>query len=68
MKISASSYSFQKLLDNGTYTQLSLIAKVKEMGFDAIEFVDIMTPSGTTDADFAKQLRTSQGKGLLRQF
>ena len=57
MKISASSYSFQRLLNDGTYTQLSLISKVKEMGFDAIEFVDIMTPSGTTDAEYAKELR-----------
>lgn len=58
MKISASTYSFQRLLNDGTYTQLSLIAKVREMGFDAIEFVDIMPPEGTSDADYAKQLRS----------
>lgn len=58
MKISASTYSFQRLLNDGTYTQLSLIAKVCEMGFDAIEFVDIMPPEGTSDADYAKQLRS----------
>ncbi len=57
MKISASSYSFQRLLENGTYTQLSLIAKVKEMGFDAIEFVDILAPEGVSAVDYAKQLR-----------
>lgn len=58
MKISASTYSFQRLLDNGTYTRLSLISKVKEIGFDAIEFVEIAAPEGVSDMEYAAQLRT----------
>ena len=39
MKIAASSYSFAQLIRKGEMTQFETIAKAKEMGFDAIEFV-----------------------------
>ena len=41
MKIAASSYSFDQLIRKGEMTQLDTIAKAKEMGFDAIEFVSV---------------------------
>ena len=41
MKISVSSYSFQQYINAGKMTQLDCVAKAKEMGFDAIEFIDI---------------------------
>ena len=56
MKTSVSSYSFNKLLSNGTMTQFDCIAKAKEMGFDAIEFVDILVPQGMSKEDYAKTL------------
>ncbi len=56
MKFSVSSYSFQRLLNNGTYTQLDLIKIVKDMGFDGIEFIDLMPPEGVTDAEYAVTL------------
>ena len=37
MKTCVSSYSFQPMLSSGEITQLQLIGKVKEMGFDGIE-------------------------------
>lgn len=40
MKIAASSYSFSQLINKGEMTQFDTIAKAKEMGFDAIEFVE----------------------------
>lgn len=40
MKIAASSYSFAQLIRKGEMTQFETIAKAKEMGFDAIEFVE----------------------------
>lgn len=46
MKLAVSSYSFQRLLSNGVMTQFDCIKKAKEMGFDAIEFVDILPPEG----------------------
>ena len=42
MKISVSSYSFSQQIHKGNMTQLDCVAKAKEMGFDAIEFTDIV--------------------------
>jgi len=58
MKIAASSYSFQRYLDNKTYSQFTLIEKVKEMGFDAIEFSGIIPHDGSTPEEYAKKLKT----------
>ena len=41
MKISVSSYSYSQYIREGKLTQLTAIDKAKEMGFDAIEFIDI---------------------------
>ncbi len=57
MKTCVSSYSFNKLLKSGEYTQLSLIKEVKNMGFDAIEFTDLEPPEGVSVLDFAQLLR-----------
>ena len=56
MKTAVSSYSFNKLLSSGVMTQLDCISKAKEMGFDAIEFVDILAPQGVSKEDYAKKL------------
>ncbi|HEY5561098.1 MAG TPA: sugar phosphate isomerase/epimerase [Clostridiaceae bacterium] len=56
MKISVSSYSFNKLLSEGSMAQLDCITKAKEMGFDAIEFVDIIAPEGVSKEAYAKVL------------
>lgn len=57
MKISASTYSFNRLLKDGTYNQFTLIKKVKEMGFDAIEFVGLNPHDGSTPEEYAAKLR-----------
>lgn len=57
MKISVSSYSFNKLLINGVMTQFDCIAKAKEMGFDAIEFVDILPPVNVSKEEYATVLK-----------
>lgn len=41
MKISVSSYSFQQYISAGKITQLDCVNKAKEMGFEAIEFINI---------------------------
>ena len=41
MKISISSYSFFQYIQQGKMTQFDTIAKAKELGFEAIEFIDI---------------------------
>ncbi len=58
MKTCISSYSFSKLLRSGEETQLSLIKRVADMGFDAIEFTDITPPEGLDQLGYAALLRT----------
>ena len=44
MKFSVSVYSFMQYIQDGRLTPFSCIEKVKEMGFDAIEYVDFVFP------------------------
>lgn len=58
MKISVSSYSFQQYIAAGKLTQLDCVAKAKEMGFDAIEFIDIAgAPDFEAQKAYAQQIR-----------
>lgn len=62
MKFAVSSYSFQKLLNNGTYTQREIIGIAKEMGFDGIEYIDLMPENGMTALEYAKVLKAEAEK------
>lgn len=61
MKTAVSSYSFMQALKDGRLSLMDCISKAKEIGFDAIEFVDFtMTstlPEGMTMLDYAKALK-----------
>ena len=57
MKIGVSSYSFQQLISAGRETQLSVMKIAKDMGFDGIEFTDLSTPEGVTEAQYAEMIR-----------
>lgn len=57
MKIALSTYSLSGLMSRGEITQLGCIAKAREMGFDAIEFVDIIPHDGSAREEYAKKLR-----------
>ena len=65
MKTCVSSYSFQPMLSSGEITQLQLIGKVKEMGFDGIEFIDLMPEDGMSVEEYAKRLRDESEKKNL---
>ena len=65
MKTCVSSYSFQPMLSGGELTQLQLIGKVKEMGFDGIEFIDLMPEDGMSVEEYAKRLRDESEKKNL---
>ena len=65
MKFSVSSYSFQRLLNSGKYTQLDLIGVAKEMGFDGIEFIDLMPTDGMSDLEYAAVLRDAAEKAVI---
>ena len=57
MKISVSSYSFQQYIKAGKLTQLTAIAAAKEIGLDAIEFIDLAPTDGMTEEEYAVALR-----------
>lgn len=57
MKVSVTSYSFQRKLNAGTATQFSIIKEVADLGFDAIEFTDLKPHDGSTEAEYAQSLR-----------
>ena len=53
MKSSISSYSFSYLMQTENETQISVISKAKEIGFDAIEFTDLVYPEDMTGITLA---------------
>ncbi len=57
MKIGVSSYSFINLVRAGKMTQLDVIAKAKEIGFDVIEFSTFVLPEGETPLTFAPKVK-----------
>ena len=62
MKTAVSSYSFSYLMKNEGETQLSVIKKAKEIGFDAIEFTDLCPPEGVDIKEYAKQIKAEATK------
>ena len=62
MKFAVSSYSFARRLNEGRYTQLSLIEKAKDMGFDGIEFTDLQPENGLSDLEYAALLAEKADK------
>ncbi len=57
MKIGVSSYSFSKLVQSGKMSQLDVISKAKELGFDYIEFSTFILPEGETPLTFAPKVK-----------
>lgn len=57
MQYAVSVYSFMQYLREGRLTPISCIAKAKELGFDAIEFVDFVFPGEEKPEEYAAKLR-----------
>ena len=57
MRVSVSSYSFSQQVWAGKMTQLDIVAKVKEMGFDAVEFTDIDGSDLAQQKENARKIR-----------
>ena len=57
MKISVSSYSFHRLMEDGRENQLSIIKLASELGFDGIEFCGIEPHDDRSVSDYAKILK-----------
>lgn len=56
MKISVSTYSFQQLINSGQLSQLGCIKTAKELGFDAIEIMDLFPHDGSTRREYAEKI------------
>lgn len=56
MKISVSTYSFQQLIDSKKMSQLECIKTARDMGFDAIEIMDIYPHDGSTNLEYAGKI------------
>jgi sugar phosphate isomerase/epimerase len=65
MKLGVSSYSFSQLVNKGVMSQLDIIPKTKEMGFDVIEFSTLSLPKGETPLTFAPRIREACDKAGL---
>lgn len=60
MKIAVSSYSYQQYIRAGKMTQLDVVEKAAEMGFEGIDFTDLTPFSNATQRDqlaYAEQIR-----------
>ncbi len=62
MKTCVSSYSFSQAMSAGEFNQLTVMAKAKSMGFDAIEFTDLNPIDGLSVNAFAALLREESEK------
>ena len=65
MKISVSSYSFQQYIGAKKMTQLDAVAKAHELGFEAIEFIDLEPcekPTLEQQIEYAKLIRAEADK------
>ena len=61
MKISVSSYSFYQYIRAGKMTVLDTVAKAHEMGFEAIEFIDL-PGKGEEQKELARAIRAEADK------
>ena len=57
MKISVSSYSFQQYVSAGKLSHFDVIQKACDMGFEAIEFIDLPASSYEEQVAYARRLR-----------
>ena len=57
MKIGVSSYSFSRLVNEGKMSQLEVISKAREIGFDIIEFSTLQLPENETPETFAPKIK-----------
>ena len=62
MKISVSSYSFQRLINSGAENQLSIIKMASDLGFDGIEFITLTPHNGCSQADYAEKIKEEAEK------
>jgi sugar phosphate isomerase/epimerase len=65
MKIAASSYCFQRLINSGAETQVSIIKLAVELGFEGMEYITLSPPDGCSQAEYAVQIKEEAMKHSL---
>ena len=56
MQVAISTYSLEQEIAAGRMTQLDAVSVIRELGADAVEFVDIRPPQGVSRLDYACRL------------
>ena len=62
MKISVSAYSFQQYINAGKLAHIDTVKQAHDMGFDAIEFLDMPAPTYEEQVAYAYKLRNEAEK------
>jgi sugar phosphate isomerase/epimerase len=65
MRIGVSSYSYSRLVRSGAMSEMDVIEKARETGFEVIEFAGLTPPEGEPLADYAKRVREACEKAGL---
>jgi sugar phosphate isomerase/epimerase len=66
MQFGVSSYSYSRLVREGKMTELDVVAKAKEQGFDTLEFSTIHVPAGENLRSYAAKLREACDRAGFR--
>lgn len=56
MRLGVSAYSFNRAIHKGEIQFMDIFAKAKEIGFVAMEFIDLPTPEGMDIMEFAQKI------------
>lgn len=65
-QIGVSSYSFMRAIRAGQMTQFDSIAKAAELGFDFIEFSELIVPDGESAEDYALRIKEECARRSMR--
>ena len=65
MKIGVSTYCFWALIKTGSYSIFDAIEYAKKTGYDSIDFTELRTPSGNSEAEYAAEIRAACEKAKI---
>ena len=57
MKTAVSVWSFQRLIGRKELDHFTVLQKIKDYGFDAVEYIDLYVPEGKTEEEYAREIR-----------
>jgi sugar phosphate isomerase/epimerase len=57
MKTAVSVWSFQRLIGRKELDHFTVLQKIKDYGFDAVEYIDLYLPEGKTEEEYAREIR-----------